>query len=50
MFKKHFQNILTSFECYLTNAASEGLNSKIGPAGGVDDIREDPRKLDQRLS
>jgi transposase len=29
MIKKHLENILTYFECYITNAASEGLNSKI---------------------
>lgn len=29
MLKKHLENILTYFECYITNAASEGLNSKI---------------------
>ena len=29
MLKKHLGNILTYFECYITNAASEGLNSKI---------------------
>lgn len=29
MLKKHLKNILTYFECYITNAVSEGLNSKI---------------------
>lgn len=29
MLKKHLENILTYFDCYITNAASEGLNSKI---------------------
>ncbi len=29
MLKKHLENILTYFECYITNAVSEGLNSKI---------------------
>lgn len=29
MLKKHLENILTYFESYITNAASEGLNSKI---------------------
>ena len=29
MLKNHLGNILTYFECYITNAASEGLNSKI---------------------
>jgi len=29
MLKKHLGNILTYFESYITNAASEGLNSKI---------------------
>jgi transposase len=29
MIKKHLENILTYFECFITNAASEGLNSKI---------------------
>jgi transposase len=29
MLKKHLENILTYFECHITNAASEGLNSKI---------------------
>ena len=29
MLKKHLGNILTYFECYITNAASEGLSSKI---------------------
>jgi transposase len=29
MLKKHLENILTYFDCYITNAVSEGLNSKI---------------------
>ena len=29
MLKKHLGNILTYFDCFITNAASEGLNSKI---------------------
>lgn len=29
MLKKHLENILTYFDCYITNAISEGLNSKI---------------------
>ena len=29
MLKKHLPNILTYFECYITNAVSEGINSKI---------------------
>ena len=29
MLNKHLENILTYFDCYITNAASEGLNSKI---------------------
>jgi transposase len=29
MLKKHLENLLTYFDCYITNAASEGLNSKI---------------------
>ena len=29
MLKKHLENILTYFESYITNAVSEGLNSKI---------------------
>jgi len=29
MLKRHLENILTYFESYITNAASEGLNSKI---------------------
>ena len=29
MLKKHLKNILTYFECYITNAVSEGINSKI---------------------
>lgn len=29
MLRKHLENILTYFESYITNAASEGLNSKI---------------------
>lgn len=29
MIKRHFANILTYFECYITNAVSEGINSKI---------------------
>jgi transposase len=29
MLKKHFDNILTYFDCYITNAFSEGINSKI---------------------
>lgn len=29
MLKKHLPNILTYFDCYITNAVSEGLNSKI---------------------
>ena len=29
MLKKHFHNILTYFDCYITNAFSEGINSKI---------------------
>lgn len=29
MLKKHLGNILTYFDCYLTNAFSEGINSKI---------------------
>ena len=29
MLKKHLANILTYFECYITNAVSEGINSKI---------------------
>lgn len=29
MLKKHLENILTYFESYITNATSEGLNSKI---------------------
>lgn len=29
MLKKHLENILTYFECCITNAVSEGLNSKI---------------------
>jgi transposase len=29
MLKKHLKNLLTCFDCYITNAASEGLNSKI---------------------
>ena len=27
--KKYFDNILTYFDCYITNAFSEGINSKI---------------------
>ena len=29
MLKKHLENILAYFDGYITNAASEGLNSKI---------------------
>jgi transposase len=29
MIRKHLANILTYFECYITNAVSEGINSKI---------------------
>ena len=29
MLKRNLENILTYFECYITNAASEGINSKI---------------------
>jgi transposase len=29
MLKKHLANILTYFDCYITNAVSEGLNSQI---------------------
>jgi len=29
MLKRHLSNILTYFDCYITNAVSEGLNSKI---------------------
>src|SRR6056297_714526 len=29
MLKRHLANILTYFDCYITNAISEGLNSKI---------------------
>ena len=29
MLKRHLKNILTYFDCYLTNAFSEGINSKI---------------------
>ena len=29
MLKRHLGNILTYFECYITNALSEGINSKI---------------------
>ena len=29
MIKRHFANILTYFDCYITNAFSEGINSKI---------------------
>ena len=29
MLKKRLGNILIYFDCYITNAASEGLNSKI---------------------
>ena len=29
MLKKHLANILTYFDCYITNAISEGFNSKI---------------------
>ena len=29
MLKKHLANILTYFDCYITNAFSEGINSKI---------------------
>jgi len=29
MLKKHFDNILAYFDCYITNAFSEGINSKI---------------------
>lgn len=29
MLKKHLKNILTYFDCYITNAFSEGINSKI---------------------
>lgn len=29
MLKKHLHNILTYFDCYITNALSEGINSKI---------------------
>jgi len=29
MLRKHLDNILTYFECYITNAFSEGINSKI---------------------
>lgn len=29
MLKKHLGNILTYFDCYITNAVSEGINSKI---------------------
>lgn len=29
MLKKHLENILTYFDCYITNAVAEGFNSKI---------------------
>ena len=29
MLRKHLENILTYFDCFITNAVSEGLNSKI---------------------
>ena len=29
MLKRHLSNILTYFDCYITNAVSEGLNSNI---------------------
>jgi len=29
MIRRHFDNILTYFDCYITNAFSEGINSKI---------------------
>jgi transposase len=29
MLKRHIENIVTYFDCYITNAITEGFNSKI---------------------